>query len=63
MTQSEKQEKIDSLVLRYVLGEITETVLTASLKYRLPPDEIRHLVLMNQTAHRNSMPYRRGELS
>lgn len=59
----ERQEKIDAFTTQYVVGSITETVYTASLKSHLPPDEIRHLVILNQAAHRNSTPFRKGELS
>jgi hypothetical protein len=36
-------EEIDALSRRYRDGEFSETVFRASLKTRLPPDEIDHL--------------------
>ena len=56
----DRKEKVDSLVLRYVLGEISETVFQVSLHRYIDADEIRHLTLLNQTAHRNSTNYKRG---
>lgn len=59
----ERKDQVDALVTRYVVGEISETVLIVSLHRHIDVDEIRHLVALNQIAHRNSLPYRRGELS
>jgi len=59
----EKRDKIESLTLRYVLGDLSECVFQVSLMGLLPKDEIRHLIMLNQIAHRNSMSYRRGNIS
>ena len=64
LTLAERNETIDGLTLRYVVGDLSEPVYTASLKCRgLDKDEIRYLVMLNQFAHRSSMPYRRGDVS
>jgi hypothetical protein len=59
---SEHRDAIDALVTRYVCGEISELVFVASALRYLDRDEVRHLVLLNQVAHRNSMSFRRGEV-
>ncbi len=60
----ERVDAIDALTMNYVLGTISEDVFTASLLgYRIDATEIRHLVLLNQLAHRNSTPYRRGDVT
>lgn len=56
----ERRDKISALTLRYVLGELSEEVYAASLRRCCESSEIRHLILMNQIAHRNSTPYRKG---
>ncbi len=59
----ERIDAIEALTLRYVLGELSEDVFTASLRgYRIDATEIWHLVLLNQLAHRNSMPFKRGDI-
>lgn len=61
ITAADRREKIDALTIRFVVGELSEDVFTASLKFLIrDPEEIRHLVIMNQLAHRNSIPYRKG---
>lgn len=60
LTHRNRQDKIEALVLHYVAGDISETVFEASLHDIIAKDEIRHLILLNQLAHRNSLPYRRG---
>ena len=57
------QDKIDALAIRYSTGEISEDVFRASLKTLLNPDDIRFLVMTNQLAYRNSIAFKRGELS
>ncbi len=60
----ERIDAIEALTTRYVCGELSEAVYTASLLgYRIDATEIRHLVLLNQLAHRNSTPYRRGDIT
>lgn len=56
----ERREHIEALTLRYALGEFSEEVFTASLKSHCTADEIRHLVLLNHIAYRNSTNYKRG---
>jgi hypothetical protein len=56
----ERRDYISALTLRYVLGELSEEVYTASLSRCCEPSEIRHLVLMNQTAYKNSTNFKRG---
>lgn len=58
----DRKEQIAALTTRYVVGEISETVYMVSLHRYCDIDDIRHLVLMNQTAHKNSIPYRKGLL-
>ncbi len=60
---AERKDHIEGLTLRYVLGEVSEVVFQVSLMGLLPKEEIRHLIILNQIAHRNSMPYRRGDIS
>lgn len=60
---SDRKDQIDALTVRYVTGELSEDVFTASLHRYLPQDEIRHIVLLNQLAHRQSLAYRRGTVS
>lgn len=55
----DRREAVEALTLQYVLGVISESVFTASLRGHIDRDEIRHLVLLNQIAHQNSLPYRR----
>jgi hypothetical protein len=64
LSYSDKQEMVDALTTRFVYGEISEPVYTASLKCKgLDRDEIRYLVMLNRLAHRNSFPYRRGDVA
>lgn len=58
----ERRDKIDGLTILYVTGEISEEVYTASLRAHMDASEVRHLVMLNQLAHRNSLPYRRGNV-
>jgi hypothetical protein len=59
----ERREAIDALTIRYVCGELSEVVYHASLRRFCEANEIRHLTMMNQTAHRNSLPFKRGEVT
>lgn len=60
----DRRDKIDALTIRFAVGEISEAVFTARLKGLVrDPDDIRHLVILNQTAHRSSLPYRRGDVA
>ena len=59
----ESQEQVDALVTRFVTGELSEDVFKASLRRYLSPEDIRFLVMINQLAHRNSLPFRRGEVA
>ncbi len=59
----ERIDAIEALTTRYVCGELSEAVYTASLKgHRIDATEIRHLVLLNQIAHRNSTPFKKGDI-
>jgi len=60
MTADDRREEVDGLTVRYVCGELSETVYQASLRSYVGADEIRHLTMMNQLAHRNSLPSKRG---
>ncbi len=63
MLQDERKEAVDALTLRYVLGELSEPTYMVSLHRFMDVSEIRHLVMLNQTAHRNSLPYKRGNIA
>lgn len=58
----ERRDKIDGLTILYVTGEISEEVYIASLRAHMDESEVRHLVMLNHVAHRNSMPFKRGEI-
>jgi len=58
----DEQDQVDALTTRYVTGDISETVYMVSLHRFLDVDDIRYLVLVNQLAHRNSLPYKRGDV-
>ena len=62
MTHAEKKEAVAGLTIRYVTGEISEIVYQVSLHKYLDVDEIRHLIMLNQTAHRTSLPFKRGTI-
>jgi hypothetical protein len=57
------QEKIGGLTIRYVCGEISEIVYRVSLMGLCSSDEIKHLLILNQQAHRNSLPFKRGDVT
>ena len=56
---NDRRDAVEALTLQYVLGVITEDVFSASLRAHVDRDEARYLIQINQTAHRNSMAYRR----
>jgi hypothetical protein len=57
-----KAEKIDGLIQRYVAGEFSTVVFTASLKAaRMTGDEIGEMLAKHILAHQASLPYRRGD--
>jgi hypothetical protein len=60
---SERQDKIDALTRRYCNGEISEMVYFVSLNALVPEHEVKYLININQKFHRNSLPYKRGEIS
>ncbi len=60
LTSSESKEMVEALTLRYVLGELSEPTFMVSLHRYCDVDDIRHIVLLNQIAHRNSIAYRKG---
>ena len=62
LTARNKQDRVSALTERYILGELSEPVYTASLMKYCSKDAIRELVIMNQTKHRNSLPFRRGDI-
>ena len=62
-TLDDNREAVRALVTRWVTGEFSQAVFEASLRRYLDNDEIRHLVMLNQTAHRNSLAYRRGDVT
>lgn len=63
LSTSERAEAIDALTIRYAVGEISEPVFTASLKFHCRPDDIKYLVMLHRRAHRNSLPYKRGDIA
>ena len=63
MLEDDRKEAVEALTLRYVLGELSEPTYMVSLHRFIDVDEIRHLVMINQLAHRNSMAYRRGDIA
>jgi hypothetical protein len=63
LSQSDKHDKILSLTARYASGDLSETVYEASLIGLVDKDERRYLIMLNQSAHRNSMAYRRGDVT
>lgn len=62
-TADDDKEAVAALVTQYVTGQISEVVFQVSLHRYLDPDDIRHLTMLNQIAHRNSLPYRRGDIT
>lgn len=63
LSYSEKQDRVQAIITRYVTGELSQLVFEVSLRKYIGPDEIRHLVMLNHLAHRNSLPFKRGEIS
>ena len=62
LNQSDKHDKVLSLTARYASGDLSEPVYEASLIGLVDKDERRYLIMLNQTAHRNSMAYRRRNI-
>lgn len=60
---NDRAEKIGALTERYRLGEISETVYRVSLGFFMPEDDVRAAVCENQVFFRNSLPFKRGEIS
>lgn len=58
----DRKEAIEALTLRYVLGELSEPTFVVSLHAHIDVDEIRHIVTLNQLAHRSRSAYRRGDV-
>jgi hypothetical protein len=59
----QKREKVEGLIQRYRLGEISEAVFTASLKATgMRETGIKALVIRNRSAFQNSRPYKRGDV-
>lgn len=59
-TADDDKEAVSALVTQYVTGQISEVVFQVSMHRYMGPDDIRHLTLLNQTAHRNSTNFKRG---
>lgn len=59
----DRRDAILTLTARYVSGELSETAFMVSLHAHVDVDDIRHIVMLNQNAHRQSLPFKRGELS
>jgi hypothetical protein len=57
------QDIVDSLTIRYTTGELSEDVYKASLMRYLHRDDVRFLVMTNGLAHRNSLAFKRGEVT
>jgi hypothetical protein len=57
------QDIVDSLTIRYTTGELSEDVYKASLMRYLDRGDVRFLVMTNQLAHRNSLAFKRGEVT
>lgn len=60
---TERQEHVAGLVQRYRDGQLSETVFRVSLSFHLSEDEIRFVLYQNYEAHRQSLPYRRGDVA
>lgn len=59
---ADRREAVEALTLQYVLGLLSEPTFVVSLHAHIDVDEIRHIVMLNQLAHRNSLPYRRVDV-
>jgi len=59
----DRRSAVEALTLQYVLGIISEAVFQVSLRAHVDADEVRHLTILNQAAHRNSTPYRKGDVT
>lgn len=60
---ADRNDKIEALHERFRAGEFSETVYTASLCTLQTRDEIRDAVARNLAAHRDSLPFKRGEVT
>jgi len=58
----DEKESVRALTTRYVCGELSEPVYTASLRKYLNSDDIKFLVNLNRLAHQNSLPFKRGDV-
>lgn len=63
LSHADKQEQVQALTTRFITGELSEVVYAASLKKYCNAEEVRTLVMDNRAAHRESLPYRRGDVS
>ena len=63
LTYRNKQDRVSALTERFVQGDLSEPVYTASLLKYCGKDEIRELVMNNRAAHRTSRPYLRGDVA
>lgn len=59
---AERKEMVEALTLQYVLGELSEATFVVSLHRYIGIDDIKHIVALNQIAHRNSLPFKRGHI-
>ena len=57
---AERKEMVEALTLQYVLGQLSEPTFVVSLHRYIDVDDIKHIVALNQLAHRNSLPFKRG---
>lgn len=60
--QDYRREMVEALTLQYVIGEISEPTFVVSLHRYIDIDDIKHIVALNQLAHRNSLPFKRGHI-
>lgn len=60
---ADKDEAVNALVVRYVTGQLSEPTFVVSLHAHIDVDEIRHLLILHQLAHRNSLPFKRGDIA
>lgn len=60
----DRSEKIAALTERYCRGELGESTFTASLMIEgMRNDEIGAAVRQHQAIHRQSLPFRRGDVT
>jgi len=63
LTNDDRKDAVQSLITRFVTGEISQVVFEVSLRRWVDVDEIKYLVALNLLAHRNSLAYRKGEVT